>query len=247
MDNSSPSKQFGKNRGFFLYSTFSIIACLVLSLYYFIDKDYYSWIASEDHFSETLSALFFLITGVILLVNSFYNIKKGSRFREEALFILFGLLFLYAAAEEISWGQRIFNIPTPGFFLKYNVRAELSFHNLRIFHSKFYNPNSITDVFVFIMGIMIPVLCLRFEKVRKALNKINFPIIQFSFLPIFAIGLVFGLTMVQITDHHPFAPNEIKEFFYSIGFLLYSIAVVSLNKYRKKKGKFTRIFTFKKN
>jgi hypothetical protein len=161
MNISSQNKKFGKNRGLYLYSSFAVIACTVLSLYYFIDKDYFSWFASEDHFSETLSALFLFLTGVILLVNSFYKIKKGSRFREEVLFILFGLMFLFGAGEEIGWGQRIFDIPTPEFFMKYNVRQELSFHNLRIFHTGLYNPNSIIDVFVFIMGIMIPILCLR--------------------------------------------------------------------------------------
>jgi len=234
MNISNQNKKTNKNRGLYLYSIFAIIASTVMSLYYFIDEDFFSRFADEDHFSETLSALFLLIAGVILITNSLYKIKKGKRFRQEVLFILFGLMLVFAFGEEISWGQRIFDIPTPDFFLKYNAQQELSIHNLFIFHTSLYNPNSLVDVFVFIMGIMIPVLCFRSPNFRKALDKINFPIIQLSFLPIFSIGLIFGLAMVQITDHHLFAPNEIKEFIYSIGFLLYSIAVVSLNEYRGK-------------
>jgi len=230
MNRTAKTKRSGQNSGFYLYSIFAVIAGTVLTLYYFIDEQFFTWFAAEDHFSENLSALFLLITGVILLGNSFYKIKKGRRFREEALFVLFGLMFLFSAGEEISWGQRIFDLPTPGFFLKYNAQQELSFHNLFIFHTSLYNPNTILDVFVFLMGIMIPILCFRSEKIRQALDKINFPIIQLSFLPIFSMGLIYGLAMVQITNHHLFAPNEIKEFIYSIGFFLYSIAVVSLNK-----------------
>ena len=230
MIKSEKSKNFGKNRGFYLYSIFAVIACTVLSLYYFIDEEFFSWFAEEDHFSENMSALFLLVTGVILIVNSFYKIKKGRRFRQEVLFILFGLMFVFAFGEEISWGQRIFDLATPEFFLKYNAQQELSFHNLFFFHTSLYNPNTLVDVFVFIMGIMIPILCFRSKRVRRTLDKINFPIIQLSFIPIFSMGLIFGLTMIQITDHHLFAPNEIKEFIYCIGFFLYSIAVVSQNR-----------------
>ncbi len=229
-------KKSGINKGFHLYLTFIVIACTVLSLYYFIDAEFLNWFADEDHFSETLSALFLLLAGSILIINSFYRIKKGSRFRQESLFILFGLMLIVAFGEEISWGQRMFDIATPEFFMKYNVQQELDIHNLKIFHTKFFNPNTIIDVFVYIIGIMIPVLCLRSKRFRMALDKINFPIIPFSFLPIFAIGLVFGLAMAHLTDHQLYAPNEIKEFIYSIGFLLYSIAVVSWNKTRRKLG-----------
>ncbi len=230
MNISGKNKKSSKNRSFFLYSIFAVIVCTVMSLYYFIDEDFFSRFADEDHFSESLTALFLLCTGVILIVNSFYKIKKGRRFRQEVLFILFGLMFLFAFGEEISWGQRIFNIATPEFFLKYNAQQELSLHNFFFFHTSLYNPNTIVDVFVFIMGIVIPILHIRSKRIRKALDKINFPVIQLSFLPIFSMGLIYGLAMVQITDHHLFAPNEIKEFIYSIGFILYSIAVVSLNK-----------------
>jgi len=229
-------KKSGINRGFYLYLTFIIIACTVLSLYYFIDAEFLNWFADEDHFSETLSALFLFLAGAIFIINSFYRIKKGSRFRHESLFMLFGLMLFVAFWEEIEWGQRIFHVATPEFFMKYNVKQELSIHNLKIFHSKFFNPNTIIDVFVYIIGIMIPVICLRSKKFRRALEKINFPIIPFSFLPIFTVGLVFGLAMAHLTDHKLYAPNEIKEFIYSIGFLLYSIAVVSWNKTRRKLG-----------
>ncbi len=237
MKRTAKVKRPDQNSSFYLYSIFAIIACTVLTLYYFIDEQFFSWFADEDHFSENLSALFLLLTGVILIINSFYRIKKGRRFRQEAFFFLFGLMFVFAFGEEISWGQRLFDIPTPEFFLKYNAQQELSFHNLFIFHTSLYNPNTILDVFIFIMGIMIPILCFRSKRIRKALVKINFPIIPFSFLPIFSMGLIYGLAMVQITHHHLFAPNEIKEFIYSIGFFLYAIDDVSLNKSKKRSEK----------
>ncbi len=46
--------------------------------------------------------------------------------------ILAGFMFLFGAGEEISWGQRIFNIETPEFFKKHNAQKEMNLHNLVI-------------------------------------------------------------------------------------------------------------------
>lgn len=40
------------------------------------------------------------------------------------------LLCLFAAGEEISWGQRIFSFATPEFFLQHNAQRETNLHNL---------------------------------------------------------------------------------------------------------------------
>ena len=40
------------------------------------------------------------------------------------------VLFFFAAGEEISWGQRIFNIQSGDFFLENNKQAETNLHNL---------------------------------------------------------------------------------------------------------------------
>ena len=43
---------------------------------------------------------------------------------------LCGLVFLFGAGEEISWGQRIFNTESSEFFLKNNAQQETNLHNL---------------------------------------------------------------------------------------------------------------------
>ncbi len=226
-------RKSSRNKDFYFYSIFSIITAILLILFYYVDEEFYSWFADEDSLAENLSAVFFFLTGLILLLKSLRKIKKGVKFQKEVLFILLGLGFLFAAGEEISWGQRIFNIPTSEFLMKYNAQQEISSHNLFFFHTSLYNPNTITDVFVFVMGIFIPVCCFFIPSFRNYLEKFNFPIIQISFLPIFLMGLIYGLVMVQITHHHPFAPNEIKEFIYSVGFLLYSIALITSSRLKR--------------
>ena len=47
--------------------------------------------------------------------------------------ILLSFAFFLFAMEEISWGQRVFNIENPAFFLEHNYQKELNAHN-------FFNP-----------------------------------------------------------------------------------------------------------
>jgi len=234
------SNLFGKssrNKDFYFYSIFSIIMIILFVLFYYVDEEFYSWFADEDGLAENLTAVFFFITGLILLFKSFREMKNGMKFKKEILFLLLGLFFIYVAGEEISWGQRIFNIPTSDFLMKYNAQQELNSHNLFFFHTSLFSPNTLADVFVFFMGIAIPVSCLFMNRFRNYLEKFNFPILQISFLPIFLMGLIYGSVMNQVTHGHPFAPHEIKEFIYSIGFLLYSISAITSSRLKQIPGK----------
>lgn len=51
----------------------------------------------------------------------------SSRFRP--FFALLALACLYVVGEEISWGQRLFDIPTPEFFNDHNLQGETNLHN----------------------------------------------------------------------------------------------------------------------
>lgn len=47
------------------------------------------------------------------------------------LFAVIASFTLFVGLEEISWGQRIFGVETPGFFLRNNTQGETNVHNLR--------------------------------------------------------------------------------------------------------------------
>ena len=53
--------------------------------------------------------------------------------------VIYGILgigMLLISFEEISWGQRIFNVTPPDYFKQHNIQNEISLHNLEIFHSR---------------------------------------------------------------------------------------------------------------
>ncbi|MET0201749.1 MAG: hypothetical protein ABW245_07835, partial [Gaiellaceae bacterium] len=62
--------------------------------------------------------------GLLVLLPGLYN----ALVREDSLPL--GLLLLFAAGEEISWGQRIIGFRPPALFLEHNFQQESNLHNL---------------------------------------------------------------------------------------------------------------------
>jgi hypothetical protein len=81
------------------------------------------------------------LTVVALTVGSFlcfYRARILAPFRHRKFILglyLLSAMFFFGLAEEISWGQRIwqawFDFKVPAFFIKYNSQQEMNFHNLR--------------------------------------------------------------------------------------------------------------------
>jgi tetratricopeptide (TPR) repeat protein len=78
----------------------------------------------EDLVGEWTQVFFFVAT---MLLSGRISLSK-SRFR--LFFAVLALACFYVAGEEISWGQRIFDIQTPEFLKKHNLQNETNLHNL---------------------------------------------------------------------------------------------------------------------
>lgn len=108
-----------------------IVICLSFLCYAVFNESTMEVIGEEDGFFEDLTAICFLFAAFIFLLTF---LKK-----KEIIYLLFFLVFLFGAGEEISWGQRIFNFETPGYFEKNNLQDEFNIHNLEVFNNN--NPN----------------------------------------------------------------------------------------------------------
>ena len=108
------------------------IALITLStLSYFIDPAVFDRISQEDGELENLTALGLLIGSVLLFVRfiKVYKTKNKLWISLNVLMIL-GLFFGYG--EEISWGQRIFEVESSEFFSQNNAQNETNLHNLKV-------------------------------------------------------------------------------------------------------------------
>ena len=94
-----------------------------------VSADTYISLIQEDSVIEYAQAFFYFLSSIV----SFFVSIKFLKNKMTLLGVLYGILaigLLFTSLEEISWGQRIFNIPNPNFFEKHNTQNEISFHNL---------------------------------------------------------------------------------------------------------------------
>jgi len=82
-------------------------------------------ISGEDVGPEFLSPFALIATAVA----SFYVALLRRRGWARIPLILFSLFCLFAAGEEVSWGQRIFDRQATGIFAERNVQHETNLHN----------------------------------------------------------------------------------------------------------------------
>jgi len=87
-------------------------------------------LTKEDGIAEYLTALFLFASAIVFLVKSIRT-RRGKNYKMLAFNLLLFLLFFFATGEEISWGQRIFNLRSGDFFLEKNTQDEINFHNLK--------------------------------------------------------------------------------------------------------------------
>ena len=78
----------------------------------------------EDLIGEWAQVYFFAAAMVLAGIHA----ARVRRYRP--FYLLLALACFYVVGEEISWGQRIFDIETPEFFRRHNLQKETNLHNL---------------------------------------------------------------------------------------------------------------------
>lgn len=96
--------------------------------YNFISINVYWWLEQEDGVNETIQFFLFLFASYI----SFCNCKSAYKYHKKwfTLILIFSFALLFIAFEEISWGQRIFQIESSDWFIENNSQQEITIHNI---------------------------------------------------------------------------------------------------------------------
>lgn len=92
------------------------------------DPPLYRWLAREDSLAEWATWAIYLTAALLALPAARAFAARRERI-PASLIALLGTALFFVAMEEISWGQRVFDIETPG-ALAENVQGELTLHNL---------------------------------------------------------------------------------------------------------------------
>lgn len=152
----------------------------------YIDEPAYRWLVREDSVFEWFS---FCALAAVSAV-CFYRLwalygERDRLFR--AMLAFSGLLFVFGAGEEISWGQRILGIETPGFFERANLQKETNLHNLQIGDVKI-NKLIFGKVLGVVIGfylIAVPWIHRRFAPARAWLGRLAVPVPRLAHAAVF--------------------------------------------------------------
>jgi hypothetical protein len=199
---------------------------IVFGMYLLSIENYalYKKIGSEDNLIEWLQVLAYTSSSVLAFLLSL-RFRKFSKI----MFVIFLLLsfgFLFVAGEEISWGQRLFNIEADGIFdgeteipfLERNVQSETNLHNFGVIHSKvgyMYLGIGAYGIFSwFIACILTKVIKLK-KETKKYLRYFTVP--PYLFLYFFATAI-----NLKVISRRGIGPQEyeIAELILSLGILI---------------------------
>jgi len=131
----------------------------------------------EDGFIEWLTVL-----GLVLCAGACAYRIKTLWGQKKVLFIgvlaFMTMVFIFGAGEEISWGQRIFNVETSEFFEEHNAQGEMNLHNLRVNGvkiNKLIFAKGLGLAFLLYLAVLTP-LYRRKATVRRFLDRLAFPV-----------------------------------------------------------------------
>lgn len=111
-------------RAFHALAAGLVIWCAWLALRH---PDVYSAAMQEDRAVEWATVCFFVAAGALMLVRALR--------RRRVFDALVGLFCVFFAGEEMSWGQRLFGMTPPAYFLEHNRQQELNVHNFSVLFS----------------------------------------------------------------------------------------------------------------
>ncbi len=95
-----------------------------------VSPEYFTKVfAKEDGPVEWLTVLA-LVLSFVMCVHRVFTLRKTKNLVFLGVWSFLALLCFFAAGEEISWGQRIFNIESSEFFLQNNAQKETNLHNM---------------------------------------------------------------------------------------------------------------------
>ena len=162
-----------------------LISFSILS--FFINISVYRALIKEDGCIEYTTAFLLFITSFFIWIKVIKNHKTKCR-----LWIVFNVLMgvglFFGFGEELSCGQRIFNLRSNEFFLENNLQDEINIHNLSINGIKF-NKWIFTYLVSFVFGAYFFLSLIGYKKskyIKQLVDKLGVPLPKVKHIATFA-------------------------------------------------------------
>lgn len=189
-------QRFGK--WLILISPLFIWLCgLIMSTWNF---DFFLINIQEDQLAEKIQFVLFAFS-TILVGYGAHRVKSDNRLLANLLMGISFILF-FISAEEISWGQRILNIPTPEIIVESNTQGEITLHNHKEIIDK-------VDRAYIALGLVASSAWFWIYLLRKRLNK-TWHTIMVTIVPAWYLSLYYLLPALFIW-HDQYVTRQYKD------------------------------------
>jgi hypothetical protein len=183
--------------------------CAMYSIFLF-DVQAVQRLTREDGVVETIGAVMFLLSSIVFGFAYFlrlpcsreHHMDQMGLAKKNIFYLLLSLFFLLAFLEEISWGQRMFEVETPRAIAKINRQGEINIHNLQWFHGldssgrakpstrRFLCGDRIFSYFWFLYCVCIPLLDKYNQRARGVFDRIRLPMVPLHYALLFPVNYI---------------------------------------------------------
>lgn len=185
------------NRAEVLMYAFLLVIHIIGIWIALVNPDFFNThFAQEDGFIENMTALGLLMVAVLQLIRLF-KLGAAKPLLWKVGVLLTAIVFFFGAGEEISWGQRIFDIQSGEFFLQNNAQQETNLHNL-VVSGKKVNKIIFTQLFglvVILYLTLIPWLYKKSSLIKNTFVRFGFPIPRWNQVIVFVLFTLLMLTI----------------------------------------------------
>lgn len=160
-----------------------VVATIVLSFEYY-ETSWFDLLAWENGVLENLQFAFLLGGGLLLLAVG----KRSWRDRCNSAAIggfLFASMLIFAAGEEVNWGQLWLGFETPEPLKEINVQGEFNVHNIGG-----YWADHLTMFLMFNFLVLWPAAGYLFPQIHFFMFRLGLPVAPLSLAPIALVGLL---------------------------------------------------------
>ncbi len=177
-----------------------VISLIIIWIFSLISSYLYpetfEYVVQEDGIIENLTAVVIFIA-MCITGTRIFRLWKSKVWQWKV--VMFGLLSLliFALGEEISWGQRIFNIDSDPFFKENNTQGEMNIHNLKLGGIKLnFLISQVFTVLLSLYLLVLPYFYRKKENIARLVDLSGIPIPTFrqTFFMLFPLILVLIMT-----------------------------------------------------
>ena len=209
-----------------------IICFISFGLLKIVSPTQYELMVQEDSVIEYAQAFFYLLSSIFAFMVAIRFFKNRYRLHG-ILYAILGVGLIFAAGEEISWGQRIFDIENPAYFSSHNAQAELTLHNLAAFQPHLHNMYILLGLYGTFGWFFISRVKIKREHIFNFVVPDWFISSYFFFIllvytyfeKVIPIGVdIFGFENLFIGGFLHWRDQEPAELILSLGFLVFAVA-----------------------